>query len=71
MPLATSGSLCLMINSVWGFPYPLVIGPLASTGVRVTGRSLVRMADQIPTPPGILSILGPPVAPFVMDQWAP
>jgi hypothetical protein len=71
MPLATSGSLCLMINSVWGFPYPLVIGPLASTGVTVGGKSLVRMGDNIPTPPGIMTILGPPAALFVNDQWAP
>lgn len=71
LPLATSGSMCLMINSVWGFPYPLVIGPLASSGVRVAGRALVRMGDQIPTPPGIMTILGPPAAPFIIDQWAP
>jgi hypothetical protein len=71
MPLATTGALCLMINSVWGFPYPLVIGPVASSGVSVVGRGLVRMGDQIPTPPGILTILGPPAAPFVNDQWPP
>lgn len=71
MPLATSGSLCLMINSVWGFPYPLVIGSPASTGVTIGGKGLVRMGDNIPTPPGILTILGPPAAPFVNDQWAP
>lgn len=71
MPLATTGSLCLMINSVWGFPYPLVIGPLASTGVQVAGRSLVRMLDSIPSPPGVLTVLGPPAAPFVNDQWPP
>lgn len=71
MPLATSGSICLMINSVWGFPYPLVIGPLASTGVTVSGQGLVRMFDNIPSPPGILTILGPPAAPFVMDQSPP
>ena len=71
MPLAMSGSMCLMINSVWGVPYPLVIGPLASSGVRVGGRSLVRMGDFIPTPPGILTILGPPAAPFVTDQSPP
>jgi hypothetical protein len=68
LPLATTGSLCLMINSVWGVPYPLVIGPLASTGVSIAGRGLVRMGDQIPTPPGILSILGPPAAPYILDQ---
>jgi hypothetical protein len=68
MPLATTGSLCLMINSVWGFPYPLVIGPLASTGVIVAGRGLVRVGDQIPSPPGILSIIGPPAAPYILDN---
>jgi hypothetical protein len=71
MPLATANSICLMINSVWGFPYPLVIGPLASTGVTVTGQALVRVGDNIPSPPGILTILGPPAAPFVSDNWPP
>jgi hypothetical protein len=71
MPLATSGSLCLMINSVWGFPYPVVIGSPASTGVTVGGRSLVRVGDRIPTPPGVLLVLGPPAAPYVIDQNAP
>jgi uncharacterized Zn-binding protein involved in type VI secretion len=71
MPLATTGSICMMVNSVWGFPYPIVIGPLASTGVTVSGRALVRMGDNIPSPPGILTILGPPAAPFINDQSAP
>ena len=71
MPLATTGSLCLMINSVWGFPYPLVIGPIASSGVSAGGRGLVRMGDQIPTPPGMLTVMGPPAAPFITDQWPP
>lgn len=71
LPLATSGSLCTMINSLSGIPYPLVIGPLASSGVRVSGRALVRMLDRIPTPPGILTVLGPPAAPFVIDRWPP
>jgi len=71
MPLATGGSLCLMINSVWGFPYPLVIGPLGSGGVTVAGMALVRMGDMIPSPPGILTIVGPPAATFVMDNSAP
>ncbi|MGH9938499.1 MAG: hypothetical protein ACREAM_19835 [Blastocatellia bacterium] len=71
MPLATAGSMCLMINSVWGFPYPLVIGPLASSGVSVGGKALVRMGDIIPTPPGVMTILGPPAAPFINDQWPP
>ncbi len=69
MPLATSGSLCTMINSLTGAPYPLVIGPLASSGVTVGGRALVRMGDTIPTPPGIMTVVGPPAALFVNDQW--
>ncbi len=71
MPLATSGSLCLMINSVWGFPYPLVIGPTGSTGVRVAGKALVRMGDLIPTPPGVLTIMGPPATATVIDTSPP
>lgn len=71
MPLATSGSICLMINSVFGFPYPLVIGPLASTGVIVAGNPLVRIGDMIPSPPGVLTILGPPATPSVLDSAPP
>lgn len=71
MPLATSGSICVMVNSVSGVPYPLVIGPLGSSGVRVGGRALVRMGDMIPSPPGVLTVLGPPAAAFVSDTWPP
>lgn len=71
MPMATSGSICLMVNSVTGVPYPLVIGPVASSGVRVAGRSLVRVGDRIPSPPGVLLVLGPPSAAFVNDSWPP
>jgi hypothetical protein len=71
VPLATANSICLMINSVWGFPYPLVIGPLGSIGVEVTGQALVRVGDNIPSPPGILTIMGPPAAPFVTDNSPP
>jgi uncharacterized Zn-binding protein involved in type VI secretion len=71
MPLATSGSLCLMVNSVWGFPYPLVIGPLGSSGVRVAGKALVRVGDMIPSPPGVLTILGPPATTSMLDSWPP
>ncbi len=71
MPLAMTGSLCTMVNSLTGIPYPLVIGPLASTGVTVGGRALVRMGDTIPTPPGLLTIVGPPATAFVIDQWPP
>lgn len=71
MPLATSGSICQMVNSVSGVPYPLPIGPGGSTGVTVEGQPLVRLGDQIPSGPGILVPLGPPAAPFVTDQNGP
>lgn len=70
-PLATTGSLCTMINTLTGIPYIVPVGPVASSGVSVTGRMLVRMFDRIPTPPGILTILGPPAAPYIFDQWPP
>jgi hypothetical protein len=72
MPLATSGSICTMVNSVTGVPYPLVIGPVGgSTGVSVAGRALVRVGDRIPSPPGVLLVVGPPAAPYLTDGWAP
>jgi hypothetical protein len=71
MPLAMTGSLCMMIDSVWGCPYPLMIGPLGSLGVTVGGKGLVRVGDRIPSPPGILLIVGPPAAPYILDQWGP
>jgi hypothetical protein len=68
LPLATAGSICQMVNSVTGAPYPLVIGSAgASTGMTVAGQPLVRVGDQIPSGPGVLSILGPPAAAFVTD----
>ncbi len=71
MPLAVSGSICQMINSLTGAPYPLAIGPLGSTGLKISGMSLVRMGDMIPSPPGVLQILGPPAAPYITDTSAP
>jgi uncharacterized Zn-binding protein involved in type VI secretion len=71
MPLATVGSICQMVNSVSGVPYPLPIGNGGSGSVKVNGMALVRMGDQIPSGPGVLAILGPPAAPFVNDQGAP
>lgn len=72
MPLATAGSMCQMVNSVSGVPYPLVIGSAgASTGVTVDGQPLVRLGDRIPSGPGVLMILGPPAAPFFNDTSAP
>lgn len=72
LPLATTGSLCLMVNSLTGVPYPLVIGPVGtSSGVRVAGRGLVRVGDRIPSPPGVLLVLGPPATTSVLDSWPP
>lgn len=72
LPLATAGSLCQMVNSVSGAPYPLPIGNLgASTGVTVEKEGLVRVGDQILSGPGMMAIIGPPAAPFVSDGNAP
>jgi len=71
MPLATVGSMCQMVNSVTGAPYPLPIGPGGSGSVTIDGAALVRMGDQIPSGPGILLIIGPPAVPYVVDQGAP
>lgn len=72
MPLAVAGSLCQMVNSVSGAPYVLPIGSMGvSGGVTVDGMGLVRLGDQIPSGPGVLSILGPPASPSVIDGWPP
>lgn len=71
MPLAVTGSICQMINSLTGIPYPLPIGPLASSGVKINGMALVRMGDQIPSGPGVLMIAGPPAATNINDTWSP
>lgn len=70
MPLATVGSLCQMVNSVSGVPYPLPIGQGGSTSVLINGQGLVRMGDQIPSGPGVMAILGPPAVPNVTDTGA-
>lgn len=71
MPLATAGSMCQMVNSLSGAPYVLPIGALASTSVKIEGQALVRVGDMIPSGPGVMTIIGPPAAPFVLDQGAP
>lgn len=71
MPLATSGSMCNMINSVSGAPYVLPIGQGGSSSVKIDGNALVRVGDQIPSGPGMMLIIGPPAAPFVTDGGAP
>lgn len=72
LPLATSGSICQMVNSLSGVPYPLPIGSVgSSTSVNVQGQGLVRVGDKIPSGPGVLTILGPPAAPYVSDGGSP
>ena len=71
MPLAVAGSLCQMVNSLSGVPYPLPIGQGGSTSVTISGMGLVRMGDMIPSGPGLLTIIGPPAAPFMNDKGAP
>jgi len=71
LPLATVGSICQMVNSVSGVPYPLPIGPGGSTSVAIAGQALVRVGDIIPSGPGVLTILGPPAAPFITDNGSP
>src|SRR5438067_2014296 len=67
MPLAVVGSICQMVTSVSGVPYPLPIPTGGSAGVTVGGQALLRLGDVIPAGPGMLTLLGPPAAPFVTD----
>ena len=72
MPLATGGSICQLVNSVTGVPYPLPIGSAGvSTSVKINGQGLVRVGDKIPSGPGVMTIIGPPAAPYINDQGAP
>ena len=72
LPLATVGSLCAMINSVSGAPYVLPIGRAGgSSGVTVDGAALLRIGDQVPSGPGVLTVVGPPAAPVVSDGNPP
>jgi uncharacterized Zn-binding protein involved in type VI secretion len=70
-PLAVTGSICLMTNSVSGVPYSLPIGSLGSSGISIAGQKAVRMGDMIPTPPGIMTILGPPAGAYATDGNPP
>ena len=67
MPLAMPNSVCMMINSVSGVLYTLPIGPLTPSQAKINGQPLVRVGDAIPSGPGVMTILGPPAAPFITD----
>lgn len=72
LPLATVGSQCQLINSLTGAPYMLPIGSLgASTAVTIGNQALVRVGDHIVSGSGVLTIIGPPAAPFVTDGGSP
>jgi hypothetical protein len=72
MPIAVAGSICQMVNSVSGVPYPLPIPPTGvSTGMLIDGNGVVRMGDSIPAGPGVLTVLGPPALPTLTDGNAP
>ena len=59
-----------MARKVSGVPYPLPITSGGSKSVTVNGQALLRMGDVIPAGPGMLTLLGPPAAPFVTDTGA-
>lgn len=72
MPLAVAGSLCQMISSISGAPYPLTIGSVGASGsLTINNQGLVRMGDQIVSGSGVLSILGPPATPMFSDGGPP
>jgi hypothetical protein len=68
MPLAFAGSMCTMVNSLTGIPYPLIIGSPISSMVTSAGQMLVRIGDAIPGAPGVLTIIGPPASPAIVDS---
>ena len=45
MPLATSGSLCMMVNSVTGVPYPMIIGQVdLSRGINLSQERFITLS---------------------------
>ncbi|MCC6928098.1 MAG: hypothetical protein IT359_03805 [Gemmatimonadaceae bacterium] len=70
MPLAVVGSICQMVNSVSGVPYPLPIASGGSTGVTINGMGILRVGDVIQAGSGMLMLLGPPAAPYITDSGA-
>ncbi|MGA7966215.1 MAG: hypothetical protein WCB49_10060 [Gammaproteobacteria bacterium] len=67
MPLAVQGSICQMVNSMSGVPYPLPIGAPVSPGIRINNMAVIRMGDLCPSGSGIIQVVGPPAAPYIND----
>lgn len=67
MPVAVQGSICQMVNSVTGAPYALPIGAPITPGITIDNMPVIRMGDVCPSGPGMMQVVGPPAAPFVMD----
>lgn len=67
MPLAVEGSICQMVNSVSGVPYPLPIGAPVSPGIRINNMAVIRMGDLCPSGPGVVQVFGPPASPYIND----
>jgi len=70
MQVATVGSICTMVNSVTGVPYPLPIPPGGSSGVKILGQQVIRMGDVIPAGGGVLTI-GMLPQPILSDNFPP
>jgi hypothetical protein len=70
-PLATVGSICQMVNSVSGVPYSLPIAAGGSTAATAGAQALIRLGDRISLGSSVLTIVGPPAAPFITDGGAP
>lgn len=68
MPLATTGAVCQMVNSISGILYSLSIGAGGSAGSAVGGHALLRVGDQIPSGAAMLTIVGPPVSGAIQDS---
>jgi len=71
LPLAVVGqTICSMINSVSGAPYPATPVAGGSVSVTLSGQGLIRVGDILPAGSGLMTILGPPAAPWITDKGA-
>ncbi|MEM8933043.1 MAG: hypothetical protein AAGE94_17790 [Acidobacteriota bacterium] len=71
-PLATVGSICTMVNSLTGVPYPLTLTSVgASTGVTNSGMALIRLGDSIVAGTGVVLVAGAPPMATLVDSFPP